>query len=569
MPHWFYNSPPEDAPASEQRTAELWQNLGDGFSIRWGFSYRGEGGVWREGDFVVQGPDGHILVAEAKSGEPARNPSTGLWNTASGENPFTQLDQEWNGVLSQLQKTADSLGIAMPFISSALALPDVTLAPPPGDYAGHPRERVLDRNDLGDLAAWWKRVFVHHRLHPTLADARRLFEQVFLGGGKAATGTAKHTLDFADRIIERLTQYRFDVLDALSDHEQLVFQGGPGTGKTWVALEIAHRWAKAGRRVLFLCYNLALEGWLKAVCLKLSENIVVTSFGDLGEDLLKRPHPTDFVNRDAKSRYYDTELPEAMARVLADPGFQPRYDALIVDEAQDHNTHPRLGVDLSGPGWWAMYFRMLREGATAPVAIFHDTAQRLVLRGGGFDPRLLRDALLAPVSVRLNYPMRYTRPLVRYFGTLRCQYTEALLTNMKLGVAPLPPGPEPELLTGVSQASEAAVVAGIVKRWLKEELARIGEILVLYASSFQVPDWVEQGRAHGVNFHQGLDGCRVDAVTAVSINQAKGLERRAVIVVGLPDWTESIGNEYKALTHVQGVTRAQHLLAVVTRPKAG
>jgi hypothetical protein len=140
---------------------------------------------------------------------------------------------------------------------------------------------------------------------------------------------------------------------------------------------------------------------------------------------------------------------------------------------------------------------------------------------------------------------------------------------MKLGVALLPPGPEPELLTGVSQASEAAVVAGIVKRWLKEELARIGEILVLYASSFQVPDWVEQGRAHGVNFHQGLDGCRVDAVTSVSINQAKGLERRAVIVVGLPDWTESVGNQYKALTHVQGVTRAQHLLAVVTRPKAG
>ena len=567
MPRWFYNSPPEDAPASEQKTAELWQNLGDGFSIRWGFSYRADGGVWREGDFVVQGPDGHILVVEAKSGEPTQNPATGLWNTAGGDNPFTQLDQEWAGVLAQLQRSADSLGIALPFVSSALALPDVTLAPPPGSFAGHPRERVLDQKDLGDLAAWWKRAFATQRLHPSLQEARRLFEMVFLGGG--SSGTAKHTLDFADRIIERLTHCRFDVLEALSDHEQLVFRGGPGTGKTWVALQIADRWAKAGRRVLFLCYNLALEDWLKAICAKLSKNIVVTSFGDLGEELLGRPHPLAFASREAKSRYYDTELPEAMARKLAEPGFAPVYDALIVDEAQDHNTHPELGVGLPGPGWWAMYFRLLKEGAAAPVAIFHDAAQRLILRGGGFDPGRLRDALLAPVSVRLNYPMRYTRALVRYFGTLHCEYTGALLADMRLGLAPLPPGPEPELVSGVSQAAEAVVVAEIVKRWLAEELARMGEILVLYASSFQVPEWVEQGRSHGVKFHRGLDDCPVDAVRAVSINQAKGLERRAVIVVGLPDWSDSVGNEYKALTHVQGVTRAQHLLAVVTRPKAG
>jgi hypothetical protein len=54
-------------------------------------------------------------------------------------------------------------------------------------------------------------------------------------------------------------------------------------------------------------------------------------------------------------------------------------------------------------------------------------------------------------------------------------------------------------------------------------------------------------------------------IRAVSINKAKGLERRGVVVVGLPDWSEASRNEYKAKTFIQGVTRAQQLLAVITR----
>lgn len=73
---------------------------------------------------------------------------------------------------------------------------------------------------------------------------------------------------------------------------------------------------------------------------------------------------------------------------------------------------------------------------------------------------------------------------------------------------------------------------------------------------------------HGVNYQTGLECGRADAVGAVSINQAKGtraLERHSL---GLPDWQDAVQNAYKALTHVQGVTCAQHLSAVVTLPRA-
>lgn len=564
MARWFYNAPPVEAALSERRTAELWQSLGDGFLIRWGFSYRMDHGVWREGDFIVQGPDGHILVVEAKPGAPAPDPTTGVWSTADGQNPFTQLDREWNGALSLLEQQAEILGVQLPFVGSALALPDACLSPSQLVFAGQPRSRVLDQFDLRNLAGWWKKNMATRICHLTLEQARSVFESAYWNN--ASDGASRLTLDFADQMIERQTKERFEVLDALDDHEQLIFRGGPGTGKTWIALEVAKRWAAIGRRVLFLCYNLALEQWLKIVCSRLSDRIVVHSYGSLAEWLLGGAHP-QFTNRAERTLYYDQTLPTAMAQRLSAPDFNAPFDALVVDEAQDHNTHPDLDCRLPGPGWWALYLRLLRSGAEAPVAIFHDASQRLVLRGGLFDPAALRNALLQPVSVRLSHPLRYSRPLVRYFATLHCEHTAGLLQDMRVGATLLPSGPDPEIYTGVTESEEGAVVARIVTRWVNGELARMSDILVLYPTSFDIPAWITQGRSHGVNYQARLEGTRTDAVTAVSINQAKGLERRAVILVGLPDWQDAAQNAYKALTHVQGATRAQHLLAVVTRPR--
>lgn len=564
MARWFYNAPPVEAALSERKTAELWQSLGDGFSIRWGFSYRIDHGVWREGDFLVQGPDGHILVVEAKPGEPSPDPSTGIWSTVDGQNPFTQLDREWNGALSLLEQNAETLGVQLPFVGSALALPDACLSPSQLGFAGQPRSRILDQTDLKNFSAWWKKNMSPRLCHPSLEEARRVFNSAYWNN--QSDGANRQTLDFADQIIERQTKESFEILDALSDHDQLIFRGGPGTGKTWIALEVAKRWAALGRRVLFLCYNLALERWLKLVCSRLSDRIVVLSYENLAKWLLGRVHP-QFKDRAERTRYFDQTLPLELAQLLSAPDFVAPFDALVVDEAQDHNTHPDLGCGLPGPGWWALYLRLLRSGAEAPVAIFHDASQRLVLRSGHFDSSSLRNALLQPVSVRLSQPLRYSRQLVRYFATLRCEHTTGLLQDMRVGATLLPSGPDPELYTGVTESEEGAVVARIVTRWVDGELARMSDILVLYPTSFDVPAWIKQGRSHGVNYQTGLDGARTDAVTAVSINQAKGLERRGVILVGLPDWEDSVLNAYRALTHVQGATRAQHLLAVVTRPR--
>jgi len=258
MPRWIYNVEPELTPPGEQRVAELLSNLGEDFTIRWGFYYTD--GISREGDFVIQGPDGHILVMEAKSGPVELDFRTGRWGTANGENPFVQLDDEWRGVIDLLEDQADKTGMAKPFIDRVLALPDVSISPEQTAYQGQPRDRVAAAGDLADFCNWWKARFGNRYLHCGKDEARRLFAEVF--AASMPSGATHHTLDFADRVIEQQTRLRFEILDALAENKQLLFSGGPGTGKTWLAIEQAARWAKEGKRVLFLCYNLELESYL-------------------------------------------------------------------------------------------------------------------------------------------------------------------------------------------------------------------------------------------------------------------------------------------------------------------
>lgn len=56
MPRWIYTAPPDSCAKSEQAVAAFFSALGPEFSIRWGFPYEDNGSVWREGDFIIQGP---------------------------------------------------------------------------------------------------------------------------------------------------------------------------------------------------------------------------------------------------------------------------------------------------------------------------------------------------------------------------------------------------------------------------------------------------------------------------------------------------------------------------------
>jgi predicted NACHT family NTPase len=98
----------------------------------------------------------------------------------------------------------------------------------------------------------WRRLFAK-RPQTISAKERTIFLDSF--AKDISPKAIKQFISETDRIILRHTTAEYQVLDMLHDNRQLMVQGGPGSGKTWLALEQAFRFANEGLQVLALCYR--------------------------------------------------------------------------------------------------------------------------------------------------------------------------------------------------------------------------------------------------------------------------------------------------------------------------
>jgi hypothetical protein len=558
-----HDNPPDEA---EARVAEALLKLGDGFVIRWGFYYSDETGAQQgEGDFLVLGPDGNVLHLEVKSGPVTFDPRTRRFLTADGSNPILQRDQIWAQVVRVLNKHAREAGLHGPFVQRVVALPDVTIPPDAKHYQTMPRSGLLDSGDLENLQTWWRK---HFKVNGQCEERRQVFLSLYAPGiGQEIT---RHTLDFTDRIIERHTAATFDILDAVGENHQLLFTGGPGTGKTWFALEQAFRWAREDLRVLFLTYNLELAGMLAAVVQrKNAGGIEVYSYEALAEKLYATYGQTlnapDHSDREACQKFFDVELPRKLLELTEGLPDDQKFDALVVDEAQDHNTsfHPEVGAAPEAAGWWEIYARLLRRGKAARVAAFCDERQRHFARGNLFDAARL-DTLFEKITrVRLRRTMRYTRQLRDFLRGIDLPNAKELLQDLSYETA-LPEGPEPEFISANSPQKEKSAVGRVVGNWVKTKACRAEDVLILYPTTAARPTWLDNPNINGVALAKdGKPGIR-----ASSVHKAKGLEALAVVLVGFPPVAELKkpgASEGAAFTWLMGATRARQLLAVIER----
>jgi hypothetical protein len=102
MIEWILHRPPHASNPAEIRVAERLRGLADSphaWTVIWGYYYQDSRGMQREGDFLILGPAGGLLVLEVKSSLPRHFPETGRWEGAGGDDPFSQLNTEWQGVI--------------------------------------------------------------------------------------------------------------------------------------------------------------------------------------------------------------------------------------------------------------------------------------------------------------------------------------------------------------------------------------------------------------------------------------------------------------------------------------
>jgi hypothetical protein len=334
-----------------------------------------------------------------------------------------------------------------------------------------------------------------------------------------------------ERLIQ-LTEQQAEALEGLYCNRRVLVEGVAGSGKTILGLRRALAFAEEGTRTLFLCFNRRLAEHLGQVAQH--ENLTIRHFHGLCRDVCVTA-PGGFQvpeEREAQARFWKEEAPVQMFLALDDLP-EPRFDAIVVDEAQDFQA-----------SWWDPVEALLRE-PDGPLYIFFDRLQNL------YGAALQFPRTQAVFQLRVN--CRNTRRLAEACGSV-------LRQEMK--VSPFSPeGASPQVHRAESPETARKTCTTLLNRLLSEERFPPSRVAILGPYTRQK----SPSLGPGLQWHkltEKHDEWQADrAVLYSTIRSFKGLEADVVILVDLGDFREGL---FERSDLYVAASRAKHRLHVVT-----
>jgi hypothetical protein len=485
-----------------------------------------------EADFVIAHPTDGVLVLEAKGGKLFYDPQTGRWSQSghSGrhlleEDPFHQVNEEMHSLVAILS-SQPGWERWKPSYGYGVACPDGTY-----DHPAHPAapvEVVIDHDDLERLAA---------RVSEIMAFWRHADRQ-FGAEGMDALATAlgfrveirvplKLRFDEEDKMIVELTGDQAWILGFVTHRNRAAITGPSGSGKTVLAVEISKRMATGGRRTLLTCFNRRLAEHLREAT-KGTPDLDVVQFYELcvrtaEEAGLELPEPSD----EPGSPYFEHELPELLERAARALG--PRFDAIVVDEAQDFREW-----------WWPALLALHRDPDQGTLYVFAD--DNLNLYGAKLPMSEIQMCPPLPANLRNTKAIH--------------EFVSVFYRSSHRPKAEGPEGRPPEILGYRDEKDLVHLLAAVLHNLVDEEKVPLEDIVVLTPS----------GRSKSVlRQHGSVDGFRLShtvepgTVLTDSVPGFKGLERPVVILAELDDKHE----EDLARSLYVGGSRARNQLIVL------
>lgn len=422
-----------------------------------------------------------------------------------------------------------------------------------------PRDVVLDRSDFAgsSLRQAVDRVAARHcgagqRLSEAGAEAfvAELVER-FPPASRLALRFREE-----DRDILRLTEDQMLILDSLAAHDRAAIAGSAGTGKTVLAQEKARRLATTGKRVLLLCFNVPLAEELA----EHAHGFDVETFHAFCRRLALRarlPFEPPRAGRDRDRRFWGEKAPMLLLEALQQLPADVRYDAIVVDEAQDFL-----------PDWWPCLDEALRRSRDGTLYAFYDDNQNIY---GGGPP----DALEV-MPMRLDHNCRNTACIAVYVAR-------------QVGAEPRvrPGAPQGEPVEEVTCRGDAEVVQAVAERLdrlvFRENVAP-GAIAVVSTRTLKNSPFARDHRAGrfelvnlGNRDRKSDPASPARRVVFDTLHRFKGLERDVVILLDLPGGdrdaagrgaASSAGTrgglpDVDARQRYVAASRAKHLLVVV------
>lgn len=476
-------------PESEVRTAEALELLPNEWIVIHSVSWQGRRRE-REGDgeadFVLLHPDHGIVVLEAKGGD--IDIDRGRWTTTDAFGNTTEIDPFEQATAS---KTALHKFLKARLASSiptchAVVFPFLRRLPELGPSA--PREIIVTAKDLEDIRGTMERIVAHWKvkakinastiksiialLAPTTSVRRRLSDRAFEASAK----------------LLKLTDDQVRAFRSTRNFRRLLVTGGPGTGKTILAVEKARQCAARGDRTILLCYNELLGAELRRE--GATSGFVGSTFHSFCFSQAKAAGINVPSSPDAA--WWENEAPFVLLE--AANALATKFDAIIVDEGQDF------------PDEWLEVLEGLVEADDAFFYVFADVEQDLWGR--------LADRLSTLPDIVLETNCRNTFQIASRVGAIVGRAASDELVS----------GPEPTWVDMIEPRRPIPQIIGQVAKLLDEGFDD-HEIAVLAED----PRIVHELRSGTVNA-----SCFVAfgeaGVLAETIGRFKGLEAQAVVL---------------------------------------
>ncbi|MGH3508354.1 MAG: NERD domain-containing protein [Nocardioidaceae bacterium] len=451
-------------------------------------------------DVVLALPDAGFVVLEVKGGQVTHDGER--WTQASSNGGFRRRidpvdqvrtakyilrtyvedDPRW-GTRGRV-RWAHAVVVPHTAIADDFATPDC------------PRHMIFGRNDLDDLVQQLAAIPLRQESanRPASPDDVEVLDEILRGRGLPQADVIALALE-RDALADRLTVQQAMLLDVSTLLRRMEIRGGAGSGKTWLAIEQARRLSQAGKRVALVCYSRGLAAYFRNVTAGLPRKqrpAYVGTFHGLGIDDWGAEPP----DGEGDSEYWEERLPASMIAIAQSLPDGKKFDAIVVDEAQDF-------ADM----WWGAVEAALKDPTTGTLSIFSDEGQRVFARFGGVPE--------CQAVFVLEHNLRNTRQIARTFDSLA-------LTRMRaLG------GAGPEVRFVACAPEEAIGVADDQVDTLLEEGWRPGDIALLTTGARHPEQSARQEEGQDEYWASYWDA---DQVFYGHVLGFKGLERRAVVL---------------------------------------
>ena len=484
-----------------------------------------------ECDFIIAHPTHGILFLEIKGGRICYIPEKDQWtstdrhgSTRNIKDPFKQAED----ALFHIMKTILQGKYRKYRYRSGVIFTDSNLDQKMEYLNGRPRGVLCEESEFTNNFYTW--LMSRLSQHPT-TDGKgyekplgqqgiNRLQEIYCQPVTLALSRANLIENHMERVKIITSPLQKQILE--TTNESLWVNGGAGTGKSLLAVEIFNR-TPSSSRICLLCFNKPLAD---SYDLKMRNNSFCGTFHKLIKDLT------------GKENIPENEMNYSISKAIDKLRNSELYDLVIVDEGQDFQDE-----------WWKLVLNLVKPDSR--LVIFYDKNQSVYS-----NPKsLLPNCNLKEVNLRENY--RNAIPIGEVGRDLYEGY------DVELIGPDLPRNQTLEVISLIPGKNISEFILQLVGEIKKKEAINLGFIAILCEGSEQVGElkrsFVE--KSYEVRPAGSFEDNQISIDT---VRRHKGLEYPYVILV-----TNQNLEAHRELCYV-GVTRAQIKLFVVkTQPNRG